>query len=365
VTNPIDLTFGAEPSDYDAALRTVLAEDSVDTALVIFASPLPSRVEDIAHVIVAAHGAYEGKPVLASVLGLGDRQLTDGSGITVPAFAFPETAVATLARVTEHALWKHRPAGLVPDAEALGIDLGRAAVLVQHALDARPSGTLLPWSVAAELLDCFGISVARAIAVTSTDAAVEGSNALGFPVALKATGMTRRGRSEAAGVALDLHDANAVRAAYGRMQQSLGAGMAEALVQAMTEPGLETAVGIHHDATFGPVVTFGLGGAFARAIADSAARVIPLTDRDAYDLVRAARAWSVLSEGDYAIDAVEDLLLRVGLLADWVPEIAELSMNPVLISASTATAVDVSVRVAPAVDPVEEARRMLGTRAPT
>ena len=75
--------------------------------------------------------------------------------------------------------------------------------------------------------------------------------------------MTRRGRSEAAGVALDLHDADAVRAAYGRMQQSLGVGMAEALVQVMTEPGLETAVGIRHDPTFGPVVTFGLGGAFA------------------------------------------------------------------------------------------------------
>ena len=166
---------------------------------------------------------------------------------------------------------------------------------------------------------------------------------------------TRRGRSEAAGVALDLHDAQAVRAAYGRMQQSLGVGMAEALVQIMIEPGLETAVGIRHDTTFGPVVTFGLGGAFARAIADRATRVTPLTDCDAHDLVRAARAWSVLAEGDYAIEAVENLLLRVGLLADWVPEVAELSMNPVLVSASSAMAVDVSVRVSPApADPIAE-----------
>lgn len=366
VTNPIDLTFGAEPSDYDVGLRTVLAEDGVDSALVIFASPLPSRVEDIASVIVAAHVSHPEKPVLASVLGLGDRALHGETTSTVPAFAFPETAVATLARVTEHALWKRRPEGLVPDVDALGVDLGRAAVLVQHALDVRPSGTLLPWSVAADLLGSFGIGVARGVAVTSVEAAVDAADALGYPVALKATGMTRRGRSEAAGVALDLHDARGVRAAYGRMQQSLGVGMAEALVQAMIDPGLETAVGIRHDPTFGPVVTFGLGGAFARAIADTATRVTPLTDRDAYDLVRAARAWSVLAEGDYAIEAVEDLLLRVGLLADWVPEVAELSMNPVLVSASSAIAVDVSVRVSPApADPMAEARRMLRTASET
>ncbi len=167
-----------------------------------------------------------------------------------------------------------------------------------------------------------------------------------YPVALKAMGMKRRGRSEAAGVALDLHNAEAVRGAYERMSQSLGLGMSESLVQVMTAPGLETAVGIHHDSTFGPVVTFGLGGAFAAAIADTATRVTPLTDRDAVDLVRSARAWSVLADSDYAIAAVEDLLLRVGLLADLVPEVAELTMNPVLISTTSATAVDLSIRVA-------------------
>ena len=89
-------------------------------------------------------------------------------------------------------------------------------------------------------------------------------------------------------------------------------------------------MGIRHDATFGPVVTFGLGGAFAEAIDDVATRVTPLTDRDAADLVRSARAWSVLADSIYALDALEDLLLRVGLLADLMPEVVELAMNPVL-----------------------------------
>ena len=360
VTNPIDLTFVAEASDYDRALRAVLADDAVDAALVIFASALPSQHEDVASVIVAAHADHPTKPVLASVLGVGDQGLSDGGGHVVPAFAFPETAAATLGQVTEHTMWKRRPEGLVPDVASLGIDLDRAADLVAHALEVRPTGTLLPWSVAAELLEIFGISVAPACAVTTLDAALAAATDLGYPVALKATGMKRRGRSEAAGVALDLHNAEAVRGAYERMSQSLGLGMSESLVQVMTAPGLETAVGIHHDVTFGPVVTFGLGGAFAAAIADKATRVTPLTDRDAVDLVRSARAWSVLADSDYAIAAIEDLLLRVGLLADLVPEVAELTMNPVLISTTSATAVDLSIRVAPPLaTPTPAARRML------
>jgi hypothetical protein len=68
----------------------------------------------------------------------------------------------------------------------------------------------------------------------------------------------------------------------------------------------------------------------------------------------------VLADSDYAIAAVEDLLLRVGLLADLVPEVAELTMNPVLISTTSATAVDLSIRVArPSADPTPASRRML------
>ena len=102
-TNPIDLTFGAEASDYDWALRSVLADDDVDSVLVIFASALPAQHDGVAAVIVAAHADSPTKPVLASVLGVGDRGLRDRAGHVVPAFAFPETAAATLAQVTEHA----------------------------------------------------------------------------------------------------------------------------------------------------------------------------------------------------------------------------------------------------------------------
>ena len=67
----------------------------------------------------------------------------------------------------------------MPDVDGLGIDLGRAESLVAHALDLRPTGTLLPWSVAAELLDIFGITVAPAVAVTTVEGSVAAATQLG------------------------------------------------------------------------------------------------------------------------------------------------------------------------------------------
>ncbi len=172
VANPVDLTFTAEPADYDAALRATLADPNVDAAVVIFASALPEKHRDVADVIVAAHAAHPSKPVLASVLGVEDRGLRDRAGHVVPAFAFPETAVTTLGRVAEHAAWKRRPEDTLPDASMLGIDLDRAGALIVHALEVRPTGTLLPWSIAAEVLKVFGIGVAPGVAVAALDDAL-------------------------------------------------------------------------------------------------------------------------------------------------------------------------------------------------
>ena len=88
-TNPIDLTFGAEASDYDWALRTVLADDDVDSVLVIFASALPAQHDGVAAVIVAAHADNPTKPVLASVLGVGDRGFATGRATSFPCSRSP------------------------------------------------------------------------------------------------------------------------------------------------------------------------------------------------------------------------------------------------------------------------------------
>jgi acyl-CoA synthetase (NDP forming) len=152
-------------------------------------------------------------------------------------------------------------------------------------------------------------------------------------------------------VALDIQGPEQLRGAYERMTSGLGVGMAEAVVQQMVPGGVETIVTMESHPAFGPVIGFGLGGAFADAIADRPARSLPLTDLDAAELVASSRAAGAIEELGGDVAAVDDLLVRVGMLVDAVPEIQAMRLNPVLVSPPGAWALDVRIHVAPAGPP--------------
>jgi acyl-CoA synthetase (NDP forming) len=128
------------------------------------------------------------------------------------------------------------------------------------------------------------------------------------------------------------------------------------LVQRMATGVAELLVGVVHDLTFGPVVACGAGGTSAELLGDVAVRLAPLTDRDATELLRSRKTFALLDgwrgapKADQA--ALEELLLRVGLLADNHPEIAELDLNPVVAGPDGAVIVDVRVRVEPSAPPL-------------
>jgi len=131
----------------------------------------------------------------------------------------------------------------------------------------------------------------------------------------------------------------------------------------MADAGPEVIVGVVQDPSFGPLVMFGSGGTAVELLGDRAFRVLPLTDIDAYELVRATRGAPLLFGYRGAppadVASLEDLVLRVGRLVDDIPEIAELDLNPVIVSPSGAVAVDAKVRLAPWVPHPELALRRL------
>jgi hypothetical protein len=199
------------------------------------------------------------------------------------------------------------------------------------------------------LLDAAGVPFAPARAVRSLEGAIAAGSSLGYPVALKASGLARLARSESGGVALDIQDADELGATYDRMVGLLGPAMTEAVVQRMAPGGAETIVSVDGHPEFGPVVSFGLGGAFADAIGDRAARALPLTDLDAEDLVRSSRAFLAVEMLGSGTGAITDVLCRVGYLVDNIAEIEHLVLNPLLVSAAGVTVVDARVHLAPVV----------------
>jgi acyl-CoA synthetase (NDP forming) len=152
-------------------------------------------------------------------------------------------------------------------------------------------------------------------------------------------------KSAAGAVELDLHGADEVRAAMGRLHARFAGRMSGVLVEPMIGGGIETLVGVVQEPVFGPVVVFGLGGIATGVLADHAARLAPLTGADAEDLIRAIRAAPALLEQASDTGALRDTLLRVSRLADDLPQVAELDLNPVIVRADGVIAVDARIRV--------------------
>ncbi len=182
--------------------------------------------------------------------------------------------------------------------------------------------------------------------------AADAASALGFPVVLKAAAPELVHKTDVDGVALDLSSPDGVRRAFEAMAGRLGPAMGGAVIQPMASAGVKTLIGVTQDPAFGPLVAFGLGGIATDVLGDVAFRIVPLTDVDARHLVRSVRAAPLLlgHRGRPAVDtaALEDILLRVGMLAEAVPELAELDLNPVIVSEQGATVVDAKVRLQPA-----------------
>jgi acyl-CoA synthetase (NDP forming) len=146
---------------------------------------------------------------------------------------------------------------------------------------------------------------------------------------------------------LDLADEARVRAAAKRLGGPV-------LVQPFVRGGTELLAGAIQDPVFGPLVAFGPGGVFAELIGEAQFRLAPLTDRDARELVQTGKAGRLVAgfRGAPAADsdALVDLLIRLSLLAEEVPEAVELDLNPVLALPDGCFAVDARVRVADRVE---------------
>jgi acetate---CoA ligase (ADP-forming) len=123
------------------------------------------------------------------------------------------------------------------------------------------------------------------------------------------------------------------------------------LVQPMAVDGVELLVGVTHDASFGPVIVCGVGGSTAELVGDAAVRITPLSDVDAQEMVHSLRAFAPPAGhgGSPSRDreALQDVLLRLSALVEAHAEVAELDLNPLVVSSDRAVVVDARVRLEP------------------
>ncbi len=191
------------------------------------------------------------------------------------------------------------------------------------------------------LLSCYGIPVTREEVATSANQAAQIAEKLGCPVAMKISSPQIIHKSEAGGIQLNLSEKTLVEKAYRELVQSGKKYKPEAviegvLVQEMVSGGTEVIIGVSKDPTFGPTIMFGLGGIFVEILQDVSLRVLPITRRDAEEMVREIKGYEILkgargkSKAD--VKVIVDILLKVSALAmDLGESIAEIDLNPVIV----------------------------------
>jgi len=297
VSGPVDTTAAVTVPDFRACLQEVAADASVDALLAI---GVPTAVADLGVAILTAD---VGKPMAAalldrsaavSVIGRGashPKGQSGGPGETVPAarvpvYGYPESAARALARAAAYEEWRGREHGQVPRLE--GVDTAGARALVADFLAGSGDGGWLDTAATGWLLGCYQIPVTAGTAAGTSD-----------------------GRS------------------------------------------IEVRIGVLQEPTFGPLVTFGPGGVASEVVGGRSARLAPLTDVDAAELIRTSRAAPLLGGpgGSLTADTSEiaGLLLRVSRLADDLPEVAELELDPVIARAGGTQVAVARIRLAPAV----------------
>jgi acetyltransferase len=363
--NPVDIIGDAPGPRYGAALETVFADDGVDAVLVLNCPTALAGPEDAARAVidrVAAMpaSARHGRNIFTAWLGEQSagaaRKLFNAARL--PTYDTPDEAVTGfLHRVRyqrNQALLMEtppaRPDRFEPDVKTAGAAIATALADGRSWLDA---------SEVEAVLGAYRIALPASRHAADPEEAAAAAAAIGFPVALKIRSPDITHKSDAGGIALDLGDGAAVRDAAALLTLRVHKAQPRArldgfLVQQMVRrPGaIELLAGLADDPVFGPVVVFGQGGTAVEVIDDSAVGLPPLNPLLARAQMTRTRVWRLLQayrgRPPAAIDAIAEVLIRLGQLAAEHPEIRELDINPLLADAHGVIAIDARIRVAPA-----------------
>ena len=350
--NPVDMLAAATGEDYRRAITAAGSIDDIDAVIVIFTPPLVTRAADVVRAIHrAARELPRRIPVLSVFMSKQSAPRVVRLGTSaIPHYPFPEDAARALGMAARYGAWRAIPEESPPVFE--GLDRDRAAAVIATALEGGP-GWMAPQAVQ-ELLSCYGIPLVEGAIVETPEAAAHAAHHMKGPFALKGIAAGLLHKSDAGAVKLGLKDSHAVELAADRMRSDLevaGFKVGGFQLQRMAEPGVEMIVGVVQDEHFGPVLACGAGGTATELVKDVAVRITPITAGDAERMVRSLKTFPLLEGYRGApradVGALTDVLLRVSALVEAHAEIAEMDLNPLVVSPRGAVAVDARIRLEP------------------
>ena len=346
--NPVDMIASANAEQYGKAVKIMLADADLDALLVIFVPPLMIETRDVARAIAQA-AAGANKPVVTCFMGahgfLEGFNNQDGCveppcKVQIPSYRFPEAAVRALARAAGHGEWLAVADSPVPEVSVDDALVHHTVEACRDAVATEEEPVWLDASDVPRVLGAYGINTPESALATTADKAVELAREMGYPVVLKVVSDRVTHKTDVGGVILDRRDDDEVRRGFDEIvAKAWSADLSESVqgvqVQRFVKQGIEAVVGVTHDPVFGPLIMFGLGGAYVELIRDVVFRLHPLSEYEVDSMIHKVRSAALLRgyRGQPGGDepAIKDLLHRVSRLVGDIPELLEMDLNPVKI----------------------------------
>jgi acetyl coenzyme A synthetase (ADP forming)-like protein len=352
VSNPVDMLPSSTGEQYADAIRLVASDPGVDSVIVIYIPPQLHPPEVVGAAIARAAGEVPPeKPVLTVVMWPEGppRSLGTGPRGRLPSYGFPENAAYALSAAERYGRWRKRPRGIVPVLEP-GAQAAVRAV-IDRALTTESGPVWLQPADLAMVLQAAEIQFADTRQVL-VDEALDTAERMGFPLVLKVHSDRVIHKSDVGGVITGLTSHQDVASALARLaqrMQRIGIPLERVLLQREVSGGVEALAGVTMDPIFGPVVVCGLGGVLVELLKDVSFRLTPVSDTDAEEMVARLRSGRLLDgyRGSAPADreALVRTIQRVSALAELVPELIELDLNPIKVLDSGKGAVVVDARM--------------------
>jgi acetate---CoA ligase (ADP-forming) len=349
----VDLTAAHYPKLHNQVLQILFQDKNVDMVLQIMA---PSAFIDqklLVEEVAAACQAKQGGKTFLNAVTFGEfahtvRQGFEDAGL--PTFEYTDMLARVTGNMATYAAYRKAHARQDGILQYKPNPKNRSAEIISGVIKRNRVSLLEP--EAYEVCNEYGIQVPPYRVVESVESALSSANEIGYPVVIKVVSEKILHKSDVGGVIVGIASDSALRASYEQLAANVMKHFPNlsdwsVLVQKMMPSNTELLVGAVRDQSFGPVVTFGMGGIYVEALKMVGSRLSPITPDDAKNLILGTLPDKLLKgvrgRKPMNVDAIAGVLVSLGRMLEEQPQIQEVDFNPVLPHEDGCIAVDARI----------------------
>lgn len=330
LSNPVDMTPQITPANYEAVVDIVMKQDYIDSCIAINCG-LDSN--EFGNAFAKARQKYQ-KPVHAYSIS---NQKIEGifEQNDIPNFSSPERTAVAMKKLAQYSLYlqsrKTAVTGAKPKPSQTLNDYLNGKLKITRQMMAR------------KLMSEYGIPCAKEVFVNAEQDVIAAAREVGYPLVLKVAGDGIAHKTEKGGVIAGIKNEESLKDGVAKLKKVFSPNV-DLLLQKMIPNAVEIILGAHEDKVFGHVILAGIGGITTEVYKDVALGICPVTKAQALDMINSFKGIKLL-EGFRGLPVVDkekvaELIVKVSDLLEANPQIKELDINPVMINADGAFAVD-------------------------